>query len=120
MNRQLFFQAMMDDYAENPRLFILSTHLIQEVENYLTHVIMLKEGQVFLNESIEVVQAKSIKVQQANVSDRNIIGKKQLGSFEEYYLFDDISEDDQELILANGGKLDHYDLQTLFNYLMEV
>jgi len=39
--RQLFYDRLLEDYAEHPRTVILSTHLIDEVSNLLEHVFVI-------------------------------------------------------------------------------
>ncbi len=42
--RQLFYDRLVEDYAEHPRTIILSSHLIDEVANLLEHVIVIDRG----------------------------------------------------------------------------
>lgn len=119
VNRRKFFDAMLEDYAQYPRLIILSTHLIQEVENYLTHVIMLRDTSVLMDDTIEVIQSRAVRISNATIPNKRIIHQRQLGSITEIYLFDRVTEEEVQQVSAQGGKLDYYDLQTLFNYLVE-
>lgn len=119
VNRQKFFDAMLEDYAQYPRLIILSTHLIQEVENYLTHVIMLKDASVLVDDDIEEVQARAVRLTNAELPNKHILHQRQLGSTTETYLFDTITEEDILEVTGQGGQVGYYDLQTLFNYLVE-
>ena len=47
--RQLFYDRLLEDYAEHPRTIILSTHLIDEVSNLLEHVIVIDEGRIIID-----------------------------------------------------------------------
>ena len=47
--RQLFYDRLLEDYAEHPRTVILSTHLIDEVSNLLEHVIVIDEGRIIID-----------------------------------------------------------------------
>lgn len=119
VNRQKFFRAMMADYAERPRMFILSTHLIQEVENYLTHVIMLKDRKVLLDETVENLQAKAYRVKNATLTNKKIIANETLGGFSSVDIYDELTEEDHRAIIQQGGTIERLDLQSLFNGLME-
>lgn len=119
VNRQAFFDILLEDYAKHPRLFILSTHLIQEVENCLTHVIMLKDRLLLLDEAIEDIQARAVRLTNAELPNKRMIHQRQIGSLIENYLFDDLTEEDIREVIGQGGNIDYYDLQTLFNYLVE-
>lgn len=110
----------MANYAKKPRLFILSTHLIQEVQNYLTDVVILKDKQVLLNEPLEDIQEKSYQIIGGEtLSDKNVLSTEQLGNQSIQYVFDRLSEEDFEEIQQAGGSVSMMDLQTLFNRLME-
>ena len=47
--RQLFYDRLLEDYAEHPRTVVLSTHLIDEVSDLLEHVIVIDEGQIIID-----------------------------------------------------------------------
>lgn len=120
VNREKFFKELMANYAKKPRLFILSTHLIQEVQNYLTDVVILKDKQVLLNEPLEDIQEKSYQIIGGEtLSDKNVLSTEQLGNQSIQYVFDRLSEEDFEEIQQAGGSVSMMDLQTLFNRLME-
>lgn len=46
-HRELFYTELLDSYADNPRTFILSTHLIEEVANIISDVIILDQVESF-------------------------------------------------------------------------
>lgn len=119
VNRQNFFRYLMEDYAEHPRLFMLSTHLIQEVENYLTDVVILKNAEVLIDDTLENIQLKAHTVKNARVENKQVIKETTLGSSIEQVIYDDLSDEDIAQIKANGGELEPLDLQSLFNALVE-
>ncbi|WP_435120553.1 ATP-binding cassette domain-containing protein [Micromonospora tulbaghiae] len=47
--RQLFYDRLLADYAENPRTVVLSTHLIDEVADLIEHVLLLDRGKLLLD-----------------------------------------------------------------------
>jgi len=47
--RQLFYDRLLEDYAEHPRTVILSTHLIDEVSSLLEHVLVIDEGRIVID-----------------------------------------------------------------------
>lgn len=119
VNRHKFFQEMMRDYEKHPRMFILSTHLINEVENYLTHVIMLKDNHIILDEPISAVQEKAFQVGKYDLGNKNLIHQESLGSYQLNHYYDQISQEEIDEITQAGGEFSYLDLQTLFNDLME-
>jgi len=47
--RQLFYDRLLEDFAEHPRSIILSTHLIDEVSNLLEHVLVIDDGRIIID-----------------------------------------------------------------------
>lgn len=47
-SRQAFYDALLTDFMERPRTFVLSTHLIDEVRTILEEVLILDEGKLLL------------------------------------------------------------------------
>jgi ABC-2 type transport system ATP-binding protein len=53
--RKRFFEQLLNDYYDEERTIIISTHQVEEVENILTHVMFMRSGKVVLHESMESV-----------------------------------------------------------------
>ena len=51
--RGLFYDRLLEDFAEHPRTVIISTHLVDEIADLLNEVILLDDGVVTLHESEE-------------------------------------------------------------------
>ncbi|MEU7992736.1 ABC transporter ATP-binding protein [Rothia amarae] len=47
--RQKFYDLVLRDFSENPRTFVISTHLIDEIAPLLNHIILLEKGSILLN-----------------------------------------------------------------------
>lgn len=54
--RQTFYDQLLDDYYDNNKTIIVSTHQVEEVEGLLTHILFLKQGKIVLDLSAEEVQ----------------------------------------------------------------
>lgn len=118
VNRELFFQILLEALADHPRLVICSTHLIQEVEPILTHVLLLKDRQIVLDESLEEVQAKAWRVRGGSVSGKRILRREQFAGQNTLLLYDTLAESEQEALRAAGASLEHVGLQSLFNAIV--
>jgi ABC-2 type transport system ATP-binding protein len=53
--RKRFFEQLLNDYYDEERTIIISTHQVEEVENILTHVMFMRSGKLVLHESMEAV-----------------------------------------------------------------
>lgn len=60
--RQLFYDRLLADYAENPRTVVLSTHLIEEIGDLLEHVVLLDRGRVVVDEDAEKLRSSALTV----------------------------------------------------------
>ncbi|QMV43410.1 ABC transporter ATP-binding protein [Cohnella cholangitidis] len=60
--RSLFYNRLLEDYAEHPRTIVLSTHLIDEVSQLLEHVLVIDRGKLLLNEESEVLRGRASTV----------------------------------------------------------
>lgn len=118
INRQLFFRKMMEDYSAHPRMFIVSTHLIAEVENYLTHAIMIGNQNVVLSEPIENIQEKAFRVTNFDIRAKNIVATENIAGITVTDIYDNVSTNERREIEIAGGKVDSLNLQDLFNGLL--
>ena len=80
---------------------------------------MLKDRLLLLDEAIEDIQARAVRLTNAELPNKRMIHQRQIGSLIESYLFDDLTEEDIREVIGQGGNIDYYNLQTLFNYLVE-
>lgn len=57
--REQFYNLLIEEYAKNPRTIIISTHLIDEVERLLEHLVILHKGKILLEEEVETFKEKA-------------------------------------------------------------
>ena len=60
--RQIFYDRLLEDYAEHPRTVVLSTHLIDEVSNLLEHVIVIDEGRIIMDAPADELRGSATTV----------------------------------------------------------
>jgi ABC-2 type transport system ATP-binding protein len=60
--RQLFYDRLLADYAEEPRTIVLSTHLIEEIGDLLEHVVLIDAGRVVLDEDADALRGSAVQV----------------------------------------------------------
>jgi ABC-2 type transport system ATP-binding protein len=51
--RQIFYDRLLEDYAEHPRTVILSSHLIDEISHLIERVIVIDRGRIIMDQSAE-------------------------------------------------------------------
>ncbi|WP_136707531.1 ABC transporter ATP-binding protein [Agromyces sp. H66] len=83
--RHIFYDRLLEDYAEHPRTVVLSTHLIDEVANLLEHVILIDQGRILFDRDAEELRGSATTIAgpraavEAFVADRPVIGREGLG-----------------------------------------
>ncbi|HEV2580929.1 MAG TPA: ABC transporter ATP-binding protein [Ktedonobacteraceae bacterium] len=60
--RSIFYDRLLEDYAEHPRTVILSTHLIDEVSRLLEHILVIDQGRLVLDEEAEALRGRAFTV----------------------------------------------------------
>ena len=80
-HRELFYRLLLEWYAEKPRTFVLSTHLIEEVASLIEEVVIIKNGRVLSAQSCESLLESGYTVSgSAAEVDRFIQGKQVIGT----------------------------------------
>ena len=83
--RHIFYDRLLEDYAEHPRTIVLSTHLIDEVANLLEHVILIDQGRILFDRDADELRGSATTVAgpraavESFVADRPVIGREGLG-----------------------------------------
>ncbi len=60
--RKTFYTNLLNDYFDDERTIIISTHQVEEIEHILTDVLFLKEGRVVLDASMEDISERYASV----------------------------------------------------------
>ncbi|MDQ0643685.1 ABC transporter ATP-binding protein [Microbacterium murale] len=117
--RQIFYDRLVEDYAEHPRTIILSSHLIDEVSNLIEKVIVIDNGQILLNEDTDAVRDRAITViGDADKVDtwsagRDVLHREALGRVASVTVLGALTDDDRSSIAASGLDLAPVSLQQL-------
>lgn len=51
--RKMFYQHLLEDYFDEEKTIIITTHQIEEVEHILTDLLLIRDGSIVLNVSME-------------------------------------------------------------------
>jgi ABC-2 type transport system ATP-binding protein len=58
--RQLFYDVLLAEVAEQPRTVVLSTHLIDEVADLLEHVVVIDGGRVLMDDDADTLRSRAV------------------------------------------------------------
>ena len=60
--RKSFYDSLLNDYFDNSRTIIVTTHQVEEIEHILTDVVFLNQGRVVLDASMETLEARYLQL----------------------------------------------------------
>lgn len=95
MFRKRFFEQLLNDYYDEQRTIIISTHQVDEIENILTDLMFVRSGKTLLRESMESVTERYLELHAVGsaiesaqrlhpIGQRSILGGKA-------FIFEDVS-----------------------------
>lgn len=120
--RSLFYNRLIEDYAEYPRTVVLSTHLIDEVSQLLEHVIVIDNGKLIINEDADTLRGQAVTVVGAAskveefISDKEVVSREAFGGKLTATLLG-LNQNDQLLINTLGLEASPVSLQQLIVHL---
>ena len=112
--RHEFYQSLLNDYFNEERTIIISTHQVEEIESILTHIMMINDGEILLHDSMDVFAQRYCRLlvspdmvdaaQQLNpISQSELFGKKQF-----------VFEDQDQQALSQLGQLEAVSVADVF------
>jgi ABC-2 type transport system ATP-binding protein len=60
--RRQFYDTLVNDYFDQERTILLTTHQVEEIENLVTDVIFLNHGRVLLDSSVEALSERFVQL----------------------------------------------------------
>lgn len=121
--RHLFYDRLLEDYAQHPRTVVLSTHLIDEVAKLLEHVIIIDQGRILLDKNADDVRGSATTVAgpqnavEAFVAGRTVFGREGLGGLASVTIGGRLSHPDRVQAAELGLELAPVSLQQLVIHL---
>ncbi len=60
--RKQFYEQLLNDYFDEERTIIISTHQVEEVEHILSHVMFMNRGQIVLDRSLAALEEEFVEL----------------------------------------------------------
>ena len=116
--RQIFYDRLLEDYAEHPRTIILSSHLIDEVSNLIERVLVIDGGKIIMDESTDARdRATAIVGESAAVetfaAGREVLHRESLGHVTSLTVLGHITSSERAQLTTAGIELAPVSLQQL-------
>src|SRR5581483_8390969 len=121
--RGIFYERLLEDYAEHPRTVIISTHLIDEVSRLLEHILVIDQGRLVLDEEAETLRGRAFTVvgPEARVdtytAGKELLAREPLGGLVSATIMGNGNMEDRKCAEELGLELAPGSLQQLIVYL---
>ena len=117
--RTHFYDVLLRDFAEHPRTIVLSTHLIDEMDKILEHVIILDRGRVVKDALADDLRGQAHSVSgrasaiDAYVGGRRVLSRQTMGALATVVIEGRITTDDRATAASSDLELGPVSLQQL-------
>ncbi|GGI08226.1 ATP-binding cassette domain-containing protein [Egicoccus halophilus] len=124
-SRYAFHHALLEDFAETGRTFVLSTHHIEEVAPLLEEVLVIDRGRLLLQATTDDLREQGATVTgpaervDAFVASHRVLDERRLGPTKAVTVFGTVSTEQRAAAVAAGLEIGPVPLQDLFVHLTE-
>ncbi|GAB3654635.1 ATP-binding cassette domain-containing protein [Glycomyces tarimensis] len=121
--RDAFYKELLNQYMERPHTVILSTHLIDEVANYLEEVVIVDKGRVLSHENVESFQRMGASLTgpaeavDSITAGLEVLSEQRLGGTKSVTVATGLDAPARERAAAAGIEIGPVGLQDLFIHL---
>jgi len=123
--RYACYDELLADYLVHPRTVVLASHLIEEVDRLLEHVIVLDRGRVLVADEADALRARGVRVSgeaervDAFVGDARVLRRETLGRSAVVTLYGDLGSDARARAREKEIEMHPLPLQDLFVHLTD-
>lgn len=118
--RDLFYKELLKEQERHPRIMILSTHLVSEMDYLFDEVLILKEGRLLLHEAYEDLLSRGVNLIgskeaiDAFSKNKEIVHHEQLGDTHSVTLYGEFNDMERQQARERGLQVRNISLQDLF------
>lgn len=118
--RDLFYKELLKEQERHPRIMILSTHLVSEMDYLFDEVLILKEGRLLLHEAYEDLLSRGVNLIgskeaiDAFSKNKEIVHHEQLGDTFSVTLYGEFNDMERQQARERGLQVRNIALQDLF------
>lgn len=123
--REIFYQELLADQEKHPRILIISTHLVSEMDYLFEEILILDKGKMILQDDYESLLTKgaSITGEAKDVDDfvqgMKVLNVQQLGPIKSAMVYGEVNATQQKTAQFKGLEIGPISLQDLFIHLTE-
>jgi ABC-2 type transport system ATP-binding protein len=123
--RDIFYKELLNEQENHPRIMILSTHLVSEMDYLFDEVIILKNGEFLLQEDYDSLTSKGARITgdkelvEAFVQKKVQLSEEQLGNTKSVMIYGELTPEERKTALNKGLEAGPVSLHDLFIHLTE-
>ncbi len=123
--RYACYDELLADYIAHPRTVVLASHLIEEVDRLLEHVIVLDRGRVLVADEADALRSRGVRVSgpsdrvDAFVGDAHVLRREALGRSAVVTLYGEVGADARARAAEKEVDMRPLPLQDLFVHLTD-
>jgi ABC-2 type transport system ATP-binding protein len=76
--RKSVYEILLRDYTEHPRTFIISSHLLSEIESVLSDILLIEQGKVVLHNPLDDVRQSAYRIDGNYVAVESFVRDKKV------------------------------------------
>jgi ABC-2 type transport system ATP-binding protein len=84
MYRKQFYQTLLEDYFDEDKTIVITTHQVEEIEHILTDLMFIRDGKIVLDADMEAVGERFVEVM---VNAENVDAARALRPLDERQVF---------------------------------
>lgn len=119
-NRKIFYDELIEKYSETGNTFIITTHLIGEIENLIEHAVIIDESKVVVDEDLSDIEEKGFTISGLKEDIEKLDFYEELkyinkiGSTENYFAYRNMDGNEFEEMKNLNISYEKADLKTVF------
>lgn len=123
--RKKFYERLLDSNDAFPRLILVSTHQIEEIQPLLESIVVVHDGKLLLQEPMEKIREKGIWLTGERervdhvVGSRNILDESTIGSVKKVMIDAQYTDEWRALGLSSGISVEKAHLQDYLLHMTE-
>lgn len=124
--RRWFYEFILNECMESKRTFILTSHFANELSNLVENILILKEGNQVIFDTIDVVNEKAFELigptneLETILKDKKVLKWDSIGSQSKVYIYDVIEPSLNKQFIEMDIKKSHMDLDSLISVVKAV
>jgi len=124
-SREIFYKELIQDQEKYPRIIILSTHLVSEMEYLFDEVLLLDRGSILLQDDYDSLISKgasitgNVELVDEFVKGMRQINIQQLGNTKSVTVYGELTDHEKEVAFESGLEIAPVSLHDLFVHLTQ-